>query len=145
MYSRYHPTPKKPIVLPKGYSGCAFSESKSEKATSLPNDSPRVEIGKPTPSVVQSTIPAPKPHGENSPPLPPPPSDPPATSHAEHTPPALQEIPILGKLMDPQKSFPFGHGLGFEELLLLGLILLLSHTEENSDVVLWLALLLFCG
>ncbi|MBR7098221.1 MAG: hypothetical protein IKC59_02305 [Clostridia bacterium] len=38
----------------------------------------------------------------------------------------------------------FGGGLNFEELLLIGLILLLSHSEQDSDVILWLALLLFC-
>ena len=32
----------------------------------------------------------------------------------------------------------------FEELLLIGLILLLAKTEQGSDVILWLALLLFC-
>ena len=37
------------------------------------------------------------------------------------------------------------HSVGFEELLLLGLILLLAGSEEYSDTVLWLVLLLFCG
>ena len=35
-------------------------------------------------------------------------------------------------------------GLQFEELLLIGLIVLLARTEQESDVILWLALLLFC-
>ena len=38
----------------------------------------------------------------------------------------------------------FSGGLQFEELLLIGLIILLAHTEQESDVILWLALLLFC-
>ena len=43
-------------------------------------------------------------------------------------------------------AFPFSHGLGFDELLLLGLILLIAQSDtESSDVVLWLVLLLFCG
>lgn len=49
-------------------------------------------------------------------------------------------------------SFPFGHGLGGEELLLLGLILLLLHenagNEDRGDLdqtVLLLGLLLFLG
>jgi hypothetical protein len=58
--------------------------------------------------------------------------------------------------INTQKSFsslfnPFGGsfgllrgGLGFEELLLIGLILLLSHSEQENDTILWLALLLFC-
>lgn len=48
------------------------------------------------------------------------------------------------------KHFPFGHGLGYEELLLLGLILLLSGNEEGgaqelniSQLI--LTALLFCG
>jgi hypothetical protein len=48
--------------------------------------------------------------------------------------------------------FPFGHGLGFEELLLLGLIFfLLKEGETQTDrgdldqTVILLALLLFCG
>ncbi len=35
-------------------------------------------------------------------------------------------------------------GLHFEELLLIGLILLLARSDQGSDVILWLALLLFC-
>ena len=38
----------------------------------------------------------------------------------------------------------FSGGLQFEELLLIGLILLLARSEQESDVILWLALLLFC-
>ena len=37
----------------------------------------------------------------------------------------------------------FPGGMAFDELL-LGLILLLSHNDQQSDVILWLALLLFC-
>ena len=35
-------------------------------------------------------------------------------------------------------------GVHFEELLLIGLIILLAKTEQGNDVILWLALLLFC-
>ena len=38
----------------------------------------------------------------------------------------------------------FSGGLQFEELLLIGLIILLARSEQESDVILWLALLLFC-
>lgn len=64
---------------------------------------------------------------------------------------------LFGGLTD-SKHFPFGHGLGFEELLLLGLILfLLREGEEDqqenkhgegSDLhmtLLLLGALLFCG
>ncbi len=39
-----------------------------------------------------------------------------------------------------------GEGEGEQDrLLLLGLILLLSHSGEDSDILLWLSLLLLCG
>ncbi|MBQ9162751.1 MAG: hypothetical protein IJX74_05685 [Clostridia bacterium] len=59
----------------------------------------------------------------------------------------------LGGGMANAKSFPFGHGIGFEELLLLGLILFISDdgnssgcSKEEQDLTrLLLAALLFCG
>ena len=42
-------------------------------------------------------------------------------------------------------AFPFSHGLGFEELLIIGLILLISQSDTDDDVILLLALLLFVG
>ena len=39
----------------------------------------------------------------------------------------------------------FSGGIGFEELLILGLIIMLSRNENESDIVLLLGLLLFCG
>ena len=53
--------------------------------------------------------------------------------------------PFQGLFGHMGNTFPFTHGLGFDELLLIGLIILLSRNEADSDVVLWLALLLFCG
>ena len=41
--------------------------------------------------------------------------------------------------------FPFGHGLGFEELFLLGLILVLAKEEADEQMILFLIILLFCG
>lgn len=75
---------------------------------------------------------------------PPPPEPPPTThneSHSEAPPPKPRdELPALfGNSLSL-----FGSGLHFEELLIIGLILLLSQTEQKSDVILWLALLLFC-
>ena len=53
--------------------------------------------------------------------------------------------------LDPT-HFPFGHGLGFEELLLLGLILMILNEDEGGgqgndtmETVLLLGLLLLCG
>ena len=76
----------------------------------------------------------------------PPPSPPPVTNTP--SPPKEEPskncakgeiLPIFGKPLHL-----FSGGLQFEELLLIGLIILLAHTEQDSDVILWLALLLFC-
>ena len=56
-----------------------------------------------------------------------------------------------GGLID-LKHFPFGHGIGFEEILLLGLIFFLLKEGEGQpdrgdldETVILLAILLFCG
>ncbi len=43
------------------------------------------------------------------------------------------------------EHFPFGHGLGFEELFLLGLILVLLREDADEQVIILLIILLFCG
>lgn len=61
-------------------------------------------------------------------------------------------LSALASLLNPA-HFPFGHGLGFEELLLLGLILLILNESpphapgggDTTETVLLLALLLLCG
>ena len=60
----------------------------------------------------------------------------------EEKPTSLSE-PLLPRLGGA--GFPFGHGIGFDEMLLLGLIVLLHGSEQGSDVILWLILLLFMG
>lgn len=50
---------------------------------------------------------------------------------------------LLGALIPPSFDAAHGNGLGFEELLLTGLILLLSQSQRDSDIILMLALLLF--
>ena len=39
----------------------------------------------------------------------------------------------------------FGGGIGFEELLIIGLIFLIAQSENNEDIIVLLALLLFIG
>ena len=39
----------------------------------------------------------------------------------------------------------FGGGIGVEELLIIGLILLIAQSENNEDIIVLLALLLFIG
>ena len=61
--------------------------------------------------------------------------------------PASRDLPspfrnLFGRM---GSAFPFSHGIGFDELLILGLILLLARNDSDSDLILWLVLLLFCG
>ena len=117
MYSR---STKKsdPVKIPEHYSGCAFSQSAQETPKPLPS----LGVAKPS---------APPPREAESPPL----HD--EKPHESPSPPAL---PVLGAL-----GGAFRRGIGFEELLLLGLILLLSQTDADSHLSLMLGLLLFCG
>jgi len=147
MYSRYHNAEVKSVQLPENYSGCAFTQPKSSYSESKPisrehfspPDVHRMEIAKPT-------LPK-EPQKDTSPEDLPPrnelqkPPDQDCETEAS-LPTAASPASFLGNL---GKHLPFSGGLGFEELLLLGLILLLSQTDQSSDVVLWLALLLFCG
>lgn len=64
------------------------------------------------------------------------------------------DVPVHSPILLDRAHFPLGHGLGEEELLLLGLILLLLHedgemsSEGENDLlltVLLLGFLLFCG
>ena len=120
MYSR-STGKSEPFKIPEHYSGCAFSQA-TQEAHKPP---PALGVAKPS---------APPPREAESPPPPP--------SHHEKpqespTPPSL---PVLGGL-----GGAFRRGIGFEELLLLGLILLLSQTDADSHLSLMLGLLLFCG
>ncbi len=64
------------------------------------------------------------------------------TSARAHRPPSPAHG-LLGALIPPGLDSAHGNGLGFEELLLTGLILLLSQSQRDSDIILMLALLLF--
>lgn len=124
MYSRYQPNSREePFRLPENYGGCAFSEPRRPTPPEPP-DGGRLEIATPTPAA------------------PSPPEAPPHAPDAPKKDAALQPTSLLSPL---GHAFPFSHGLGFEELLILGLILLLARTDEPGDTLLWLVLLLFCG
>ncbi len=157
MYSRYDHRETRPIRLPENYGGTAFSDRPpSAKPTPRePIPSPRqLEIGKPSPPPSRPVEPDP-------PPVP----KPPITEEAREEPPrslpapsglisskdtdakavSAPPSPLQGVFGHLGHTFPFAHGMGFDELLIIGLIILLSRNEQESDVVLWLALLLFCG
>ena len=136
MYSRFQNREERPVQIPEHYSGCAFSatDGRTEKAP-LKSAPPLLEVAHPSPdpSHVQET---------------PPRNDLPTCVPQEsaHTEPSAHDAPVsshkaprlLGNL---GLAFPFSHGVGFEELLLIGLILMISQEGKNDDLV-WLLILL---
>ena len=144
MYSRYNNRPERPIKVPENYSGYAFSERREPQ-----NDIPhRIDVAKPTPAPAKET--------PSDIAMPPPPRTlllPPAKASESKVSTPLEKVaetastPLFEGVPEKRgtKTFPFGHGIGFEEMLLIGLIILLHGSEQGSDTVLWLALLLFMG
>lgn len=119
MYSRFPRNGDRTIRIPEHYSGCAFSETSAESMI------PQKEEPTPPPPTTEPTAP------------PPPPEEDKKDQDSQPTSLPLA-LPLGGNLP------LLGGGLGFEELLLIGLILLLSRSEQDNDLVLWLVLLLFC-
>ncbi len=138
MYSRYHNRRDEPVRVPEHYGGTAFSERPQP-----PEPPHRLNVARPTPPE-ETPMPAP-PHPARPPRLSETLREPPVTLSCDtcKAPEAEKPLSILPPLA--AKGFPFGHGIGSEELLLIGLIVLLSGSEGGSDMVLWLALLLFLG
>ena len=123
MYSRYSKATGGEIRLPENYSGCAFSVAPSPFPVAPPPHRDPPPTKKPT---------------EAPPPLPPPP---PATEEATEEPTALSLPPTHhpeGLLSRVTAAFDP------DQLLILGLILLLLQSGEKTETVLWLMLLLFC-
>ncbi len=171
MYSRYHNRSDTPIQVPENYGGCAFSETGGSAAGGAAAH--RIDVAKPTPPTPaedrtetdsgstydRATLTPPSPDSLACA-LPQrreaPREDPEAAQTVTHThgqdAPDRSERPrrdlpaplhtLFGKL---GSAFPFSHGIGFDELLILGVILLLARNEDDSDLILWLLLLLFCG
>lgn len=138
MYSRFQERLAGQIRIPENYSGCAFSPS-AERQRDLPlqmsehappratpkKDSPEKALSqeKPASAVASIRDPAPSPSLSAD------------GSAEEHSP-----SPIA-----PARSLlSFSNGIGFDELLLLGVILLLLENGEDSEMIPYLALLLFC-
>ena len=74
------------------------------------------------------------------------------TDESENITPQKSELSQLIPFATPKllkNHFPFGHGIGSEELLILGIMSLLFTSEDNSDtdgeLIMLLALLLFAG
>lgn len=158
MYSRYGDNGRRPVRLPEHYGGSAFSQQPTE-----PFNVPKREPARPLPRTV----------GEKASPVADRllreesaereitelPSAPDAPEHfaerAEEkeekkpTPPTEKpSIPSplnFGALRRLLEGKGGESGEDQDRLLLLGLILLLSRTEGDSDILLWLSLLLLCG
>jgi len=138
MYSRYH---DRPVPVPENYGGVAFSE------TAAPKDAVahRLDVAKPTPPPVfegrdTALMPRPPrtvrlPPGED---LPSPEASGEAETESEASSVDSSERGGIG-------ISRFLRAMRFDDLLLLALLLMLSENGTDSDVVLWLALLLFCG
>ena len=114
MYSRFPRPSERPVRLPEHYSGCAFA------------------------------APQPAPEAPPQPRVPDRPAPPGPEARTDAGPACPAPPPLSLSLLAGKDGKPRPGGLGFDELLLLGLILLLAHTGQSSDVILWLALLLFC-
>ena len=142
MYSRYH---DRPVRVPENYGGVVFSDVSAAAKEPSPH---RVEVAMPTPPRHSerkeiAVIPPPKTLRLS-----------PRNDEAE-APLRPSEENSCGEGADASErkpshapdegGLPFLKGLRFDDLLLLSLMLLLSQNDTDSDVVLWLALLLFCG
>ena len=159
MYSRYEDTSKRSFRLPEHYGGSAFSQQPTAPAMAPKREVPRTYqrdgVGEKASPVAERLLRAE------------------ATEEREINVPAeasvsdaalefeeaqneaeeqAQPSAIEKKAAAPAINFEGlrrllgGDGEGDKDrLLLLGLILLLSRTEGESDVLLWLSLLLLCG
>lgn len=121
MYSRYPDRPGRPLRLPEHYSGCAFRQE-PERSEPAPISVPFAETPAQPPPPHPSALPAP----------------PAPQKQPGHTPPA-PACELFGGVLPTLPG-----GAAGDELLLIGLILLLAHSGEGTDVLPWLALLLFC-
>ena len=145
MYSRYdlqHTGAE--LKLPENYNGCAFQKSPTPKKELHG----RLEVAKPTPYVAEETRERP-PLLHSEPPMPPPPPCDVHETEAEH-PPVSAPLPSALPRLFPFLSGGgvrslFSRGLDFDQLLILSLIMLLLGNDENTELILCLALLLFCG
>ena len=105
------------IEVPENYSGNAFREEQIDEK--LPNEETETSADRKV--VAEESVPALAPSVQEK-------------SRADKKAPFRFDI---GRF--------FGGSIGFEELLILGLILLVAQNEGNEDILLLLVLLLFVG
>lgn len=113
MYSKANFHSSKEIVIPENYRGNAFVDPLSKSETVEQSD-----------SVAQNT--APEPQQTES-------------KHPQHT------NALLSSIMPPKVSNPSGilSNIGLEEMLIVGILILLSQSDTDDDVLLLLFILLF--
>ncbi len=146
------------IRIPKNYSGNAFT-SDGHKAPLSPIgeniDSPRTVEPQKRPRISPS-VPPTIPRAEElvpPPPIPEPVIIPREISESKELHEAARGTPPASSLFSSilpngilKNNFPFGHGLGEEELLILGIMLSVYLSgEEHGDLLILLAILLFAG
>ncbi len=163
MYSRYEDTSKRSFRLPEHYGGSAFSQQPTAPAMAPKREVPRTfqrdGVGEKASPVADRLLRAEVEQEREV--------DVPSALNV----PTMLDVPEAPKDLKDEKeeapsscsvdkkttAFPI-HFEGLrrllggeggdgdrDRLLLLGLILLLSRTEGDSDVLLWLSLLLLCG
>lgn len=123
------------IRLPEHYGGCAFSRNDPAQESQIPTNGQKSRLNQPS-----STTQCEK-KEENG-------SFPTTEKKAEASP--LQEsakVPASDPPREKGRSLaPLGFGgLALDELLLLGLLLLLGREGEDGEILLLLLLLLLCG
>ena len=122
MYSRFPNRAERNVQIPEHYSGCAFSTSKQ-----APQEAP-TPLAPPPPPQHSSETETPLPTA--------------VTCDANKEDNADREVSraLRHTFGGPLSFFPAG--MKFEEILLIGLILLLARSDQENDIILWLALLL---
>ena len=147
MYSRFSSEREPPVQIPEQYSGWAFSRDRGPKSapttTSQKPSSAFLDVAKPSYSPHPQEAAKERPLSEEQP------SDQDHTVETQEVfkqerKPSLPSplLPLFGNL---GHAFPFSHGIGFEELLILGLLILLSRNNCDTETILLIGLLLFCG
>ena len=160
MYSRYEDTSKRSFRLPEHYGGSAFSQQPTAPAMAPKREVPRTYqrdgVGEKASPVAERLLRA-EATEEREINVPAEASALDAVLEFEEAQNEAEEQAKPSSAIEKKTAAPAinfeglrrllgGDGEGDKDrLLLLGLILLLSRTEGESDVLLWLSLLLLCG
>ncbi len=162
MYSRYGTNSNRPVRLPEHYGGSAFSQGPTEPVTVTkrepPKSFPRSGVEEKASPIADRMLRAEAAEEtiEDVLPIPPVPTPPDVADEAveekeekeepKTAPPVEKRPSTLPINFEGLRRLLGGGGEGEQDrLLLLGLILLLSRSGEDSDILLWLSLLLLCG